>query len=122
MPRATPLLAFGSVLAHIFCCGLPVLANLLLFLFNAGTVGAHFPGFEKFHTWIHAHEIWILLFSFAMLVIGIGSIMWNKHRSCSHTCEHGHRNHFDIYLLIFAVTAFGLNALIFLFEHMGSTS
>jgi hypothetical protein len=67
-------LAHAAVLSlHTLCCGLPALAMLAAAVSGAAS-GLTFVSelFGEFHAFMHAHEIWILILSAALVVVGGG--------------------------------------------------
>ena len=56
---------------HAFCCGLPALAMLAAALSGVASSTTLLPdSFVYFHNLMHAHEIWILVVSAALVVAG----------------------------------------------------
>lgn len=56
---------------HAFCCGMPALAMLAAAVSGATSSAALLAGsFEQFHAFLHAHELWILVVSAALVVTG----------------------------------------------------
>ncbi len=57
---------------HALCCGAPLLALAAASLSGAA-VSVFLPAsFVAFHDLIHVHELWVLLLSAALLVVGAG--------------------------------------------------
>jgi len=56
---------------HAFCCGMPALAMLAAAVSGTTTgVALLSDSFEELHTFLHAHEVWILIVSAALVVSG----------------------------------------------------
>jgi hypothetical protein len=65
-------MAHAAVLAmHALCCGLPILAMLAAALSGTTSgIALLADNFELFHDFLHAHEVWILIVSAALVVGG----------------------------------------------------
>lgn len=64
---------------HALCCGLPAMAMLIAAVSGAASASVLLPEFfVEFHAFMHAYELWILVGS-ALLVI-IGGILELAHR------------------------------------------
>lgn len=56
---------------HAFCCGFPALAMLTVTLGGALSGFVAVAGFaEQLHSFMHAHELWILALSAALVLSG----------------------------------------------------
>lgn len=56
---------------HAICCGLPALAMLAAAVSGATSGVALLAGsFEEIHHFLHQHELWILVVSAALVVVG----------------------------------------------------
>ena len=56
---------------HTLCCGLPALAMLAAAASGAASSLAFFPELlGEFHAFMHAHEVWIVVLSAGLVVIG----------------------------------------------------
>ena len=70
-PRRAHLAHAAVVGLHALCCGLPALAMLAAGLSGAASGIALFSGaFSVVHQFLHAHEIWILGVSAALVTLG----------------------------------------------------
>lgn len=65
-------LAHAAVMGlHALCCGLPALAMLAAAVSGATSgVALAAERMEFFHDFLHAHEVWILVLSAALVVVG----------------------------------------------------
>lgn len=91
---------------HAFCCGMPALAMLAAAVSGTTSgIALLSDSFEQLHKFLHAHELWILVISAALVVIG-GTMELNARR-------HGH-NHRLPWLFAFSVLCFLVNVAIIL--------
>ena len=84
---------------HALCCGLPILA-LLAAGVSGTTSGAALlsESFGEFHGFLHAHEVWIVLVSAALVTLG-GALEASARRAPRHT--HGFPWLFAVSVLCF---------------------
>lgn len=54
------------VALHTICCGLPILASVAGLAASAALVG----GVLRFHSFLHTHEMWLLVISGALVIAG----------------------------------------------------
>ena len=95
---------------HAFCCGMPALAMLAAAVSGTTSgIALLSDSFEQLHEFLHAHELWILVISAALVVIG-GAMELNARRS-------GHNHRFP-WLFAFSVLCFLVNVGIIL-AHRG---
>jgi hypothetical protein len=99
-------LAHAAVVSlHALCCGLPALAMIAAALSGVASGASLLPeSFVYFHQFMHAHEIWILVLS-AALVVGGGWMELSARRQ--------HRHGFP-WLFALSVGCFALNVTIIL--------
>lgn len=99
-------LAHAAVVAlHAICCGLPALAMLAAALSGATSGAALLAGsVEEIHTFLHRHEIWILMASAALVATG----GWLE-ASARRTARHGFP-----WLFAFSALCFFINVAIIL--------
>src|SRR5262245_19626091 len=91
---------------HALCCGLPALAMMAAAVSGATSGLALLAGsFAEIHHFLHAHELWILAGSAALVVLG-GWLEASARRTHSHTG-------FPL-LFAFSVLCFVLNVAIIL--------
>lgn len=80
----------ASETTHLFCCVLPTVISVLSLLGGAGLLAVLPPGLLAFHEMIHKHEVPLILFSAAMLLIGWGLYLLSARLDCHSTgCAHG---------------------------------
>lgn len=97
-------LAHAAVMGmHAFCCGLPALAMLAAAVSGATSgIALLSDSFAKMHDFLHAHEVWILIVSAALVISG----GWLEVSSRRH-----HRHGFP-WLFAFSVLCFLANVTI----------
>jgi hypothetical protein len=62
---------FAVVTLHALCCGLPVFAILAAALTGAASGSAlQLGAYGQFHDFLHAHELWIVAVSAALVIAG----------------------------------------------------
>jgi hypothetical protein len=89
---------------HALCCGLPALAMIAAAVSGATSGVAVLAGaFEPFHALLHAHEVWILVVSAALVAIG---------GAMEALARRGAHNHGFPWLFAFSVVCFLVNVAI----------
>ncbi len=104
-------LAHAAVVGlHTLCCGVPALALMLAALSGAATgVTLFAQATGRLHAILHAHEMWILALSAALVAVG-GVLELNSRRNGRHRSVP--------WLYLMSVACFGLNVAIIL-AHRG---
>lgn len=103
-PRRAHIAHAALISLHAFCCGMPALAMLAAAVSGAASSAALLSdSFGYLHEFLHAHELWILVVSAALVVTG-GALELNARRG-------GHTHGFP-WLFAFSVLCFVANVAI----------
>jgi hypothetical protein len=95
---------------HAFCCGMPALAMLAAAVSGTTSgIALLSDSFAQLHDFLHAHEVWILVVSAALVVTG-GALELNARRT-------GHAHRFP-WLFAFSALCFLANVAI-VWAHRG---
>ena len=108
-------------LGHIFCCGIPALFSLISLLTGLGFLSAMPPALETMHGFLHDYELYVIIFSLAVLSLGWFFYWYSKKLDCaSGGCAHepcGPKKDITKIVLIVATGLFIFNTLFYLGIH-----
>ena len=112
----------GTLLSHVFCCGLPTIVNILSLVSGLGFIAAMPFGLEKLHEFLHSYELYIMIFSGVMIVLGWVLHEISRRVDCHDTgCHHPPctpKKNQSTKVLIFASALFCINLVIYFgFSH-----
>lgn len=112
----------GTLLSHIFCCGLPTVVSILSLISGLGFVVSMPFALERLHEFLHQYELHIMVFSGFMVVLGWVLHEFSRRMDCHDTgCHHppcDTKKNRSTKVLIFASALFCINLVIYFgFSH-----
>jgi len=112
----------GSVLSHIFCCGLPTIVSAISLLSGLGIIASMPAGLTTLHDILHIYELHLVVFSGVMIAFGWVLHDISRRIDCHDTgCGHppcGPKKKRSTKLLIFASGLFLMNIVVYFgFDH-----
>lgn len=112
----------GSVLSHIFCCGLPTIVSAISLISGLGIMASMPAGLAALHDVLHAYEMPLIVFSGVMVSFGWVLHEISRRLDCRSTgCGHppcAPKKKRSTKLLMFATALFLINAAAYIgFDH-----
>jgi hypothetical protein len=112
----------GSVLSHIFCCGLPTIVSAISLVSGLGIMASMPSGLVVLHEILHSYEAHLVVFSGVMIVFGWVLHEISRRIDCHDTgCGHppcAPKKKRSTKLLMFATFLFVINLGVYMgFDH-----
>lgn len=112
----------GSILSHVFCCGLPTIVSAISLVSGLGLMASMPSGLNALHDILHNYEAHLMMFSGSMIMFGWGLHEISRRIDCRSTgCGHppcAPKKVRSTKLLMFATVLFVVNIAVYVgFDH-----